>query len=169
MKFFVKTDNRISGPYSAKQILEMNLMHDTLVKEECINEWLPFSMFDFRNIAAQELILDQHKSSDSNTLTAKANGLKPDDNLPKMRQKFNKQNNLDNKHGNEVPTSTTDSNENAHKPSKTGLIIDKVLVFITAIVVFGWSLYEFLSGEKAFAVGLFIVAGLIIRNNLKKN
>ncbi len=55
-KFYIKKDNIIEGPYSAKQMLELNLMHNTLVKEECINEWLPISKYDFRGMAKQELI-----------------------------------------------------------------------------------------------------------------
>lgn len=62
-KFYINTDNKISGPYTAKQILEMNLRNDTLVKEESINEWVPVSKFDW-DVAEQKLIQKLPESSD---------------------------------------------------------------------------------------------------------
>lgn len=90
-KFYINTDNEISGPYTAKQILEMNLRNDTLVKEESINEWVPFSKFDW-DVAEQKLIQKLPESSDLNKLTDKTDDLPTHDDLPKLRREVDRQN-----------------------------------------------------------------------------
>lgn len=89
-KFYINTDNKISGPYTAKQILEMNIRNDTLVKEESINEWVPFSKFDW-DVAEQKLIQKQPESSDLNKLTDKTDDLTTHDDLPKLRREVDRQ------------------------------------------------------------------------------
>ena len=81
-KFYIKKDDKIEGPYSAKQMLELNLMHNTLVKEECINEWLPISKYDFRGMAKQELIQRLQKTSNSNVQTELKHSNVPDTSFP---------------------------------------------------------------------------------------
>lgn len=54
-KFYVKMDGETYGPYSAKEVRDLQLMDDILVTEESMNEWLPAGRFDFNDIAKKEL------------------------------------------------------------------------------------------------------------------
>ena len=54
-KFYVKMDGETYGPYSAKEIRDLQLMDDILVTEESMNEWLPAGRFDFDDMVKKEL------------------------------------------------------------------------------------------------------------------
>ena len=54
-KFYVQMDGEIFGPYSAREIVDLQLMDDILVTEESMNnEWLPAGRFDFDDMARNE-------------------------------------------------------------------------------------------------------------------
>ncbi len=54
-KFYVKMDETTFGPYSAKEILGLGLLDDTLVTEESLNgEWYPARRFDFQDMYLKE-------------------------------------------------------------------------------------------------------------------
>ena len=57
-------DGDTFGPYTAKQIQELQLMDDILVTEESMNEWLPAGRFDFNDMAKKELneLLSQRRT-----------------------------------------------------------------------------------------------------------
>lgn len=54
-KFYVKMDGEIFGPYSAKEIRDLELLDDILVTEASMNEWLPAGRFDFDDMVKKEL------------------------------------------------------------------------------------------------------------------
>lgn len=54
-KFYVKMDGETYGPYSAKEVRDLQLMDDILVTEESMNEWLPAGRFDFDDMVIKEL------------------------------------------------------------------------------------------------------------------
>lgn len=49
-------DEDIFGPYTAKEILALDLLPDIMVTEVSMDAWLPASQFDFEAIAKQELL-----------------------------------------------------------------------------------------------------------------
>lgn len=61
-------DEDIFGPYSAKEILALDLLPDIMVTEVSMDTWLPASQFDFEAIAKQEL-LSRLQSTPANTET----------------------------------------------------------------------------------------------------
>lgn len=48
-------DGETYGPYSAKEVRDLQLMDDILVTEESMNEWLPAGRFDFDDMVKKEL------------------------------------------------------------------------------------------------------------------
>lgn len=54
-KFYIRMDGETYGPYSAKEIKELQLMDDILVTEESMSEWLPAGRFDFDDMVNKEL------------------------------------------------------------------------------------------------------------------
>lgn len=55
-KFYVKMDGETFGPYSAKEVRDLQLMDDILVTEESMeDEWLPAGHFDFDDMVIKEL------------------------------------------------------------------------------------------------------------------
>lgn len=67
-KFHIRMDEDIFGPYSAKEILALDLLPDIMVTEVSMDTWLPASQFDFESIAKQEL-LSRLQSTPTNTET----------------------------------------------------------------------------------------------------
>lgn len=53
-KFYIKMDGTTFGPYSADEVLKLNLTDDVLVTEEDFGSWLPASRFDFVDMAQKE-------------------------------------------------------------------------------------------------------------------
>lgn len=55
-KFYIKMDGETFGPYSAKEVRDLQLMDDILVTEESMDgAWLPAGDFDFEDMVAKEL------------------------------------------------------------------------------------------------------------------
>lgn len=54
-KFYVKMDGDTFGPYTAKEVRDLQLLDDVLVTEESMNEWLPACRFDFDDMVRKEL------------------------------------------------------------------------------------------------------------------
>jgi hypothetical protein len=54
-KFYIKVEEATYGPYSAREVRDLQLMDDILVTEESISEWLPAGRFDFDDMARKEL------------------------------------------------------------------------------------------------------------------
>lgn len=54
-RFYVKMDEDTFGPYSAKEVRDLQLMDDILVTEERMSEWLPAGRFDFDDMVDKEL------------------------------------------------------------------------------------------------------------------
>lgn len=48
-------DGETYGPYSAKEVRDLQLMDDILVTEESMNEWLPANRFNFDDMVRKEL------------------------------------------------------------------------------------------------------------------
>lgn len=59
-------DEDIFGPYTAKEILALDLLPEIMVTEVSMDTWLPASQFDFEAIAKQEL-LSRLQSTPANT------------------------------------------------------------------------------------------------------
>lgn len=77
-KLYIKMDDQIFGPYSAKEAKKLELLDDTQVREEKMEEWMPASKFNFKDMARQEqkeVLSDQSASPDSET-EAKRQALK---------------------------------------------------------------------------------------------
>ena len=81
-KFYIKMDGDIFGPYSAKGMMELDLLPDIMVTEASIDIWQPAENFDFANLAKKE-VLERLKSTPTNdipdaisTLEQKRNELK---------------------------------------------------------------------------------------------
>jgi len=55
-KFHIRMDEDIFGPYTAKEILALDLLPDIMVTEVSMDSWLPAGQFDFKAIAKQELL-----------------------------------------------------------------------------------------------------------------
>lgn len=74
-KFYVKMDGDTFGPYTAKQIQELQLMDDILVTEESMNEWLPAGRFDFNDMVKKELneLLSQRRTQNKDEGNVGAN------------------------------------------------------------------------------------------------
>lgn len=53
-KFYVKMDGQVFGPYSTRDIIELDIPGDVLVREESIAEWNPAWFYNFRDLAAAE-------------------------------------------------------------------------------------------------------------------
>ena len=58
-------DGEIFGPYSAKGMMELNVLPDIMVTEASIDTWQPAGNFDFANLAKQE-VLERLKSAPTN-------------------------------------------------------------------------------------------------------
>lgn len=54
-KFYVQMDGTTFGPYSAREVRDLQLMDDILVTEESMDEWLPAGRFDFDDMVKKEL------------------------------------------------------------------------------------------------------------------
>ena len=54
-KFYVRMDGDTFGPYSAKEIRDLELLDDVWVTEESMSEWLPAGKFDFDDMVRKEL------------------------------------------------------------------------------------------------------------------
>ena len=54
-KFYVQMEGETYGPYTAKEIRDLQLMDDILVTEESMSEWLPAGRFDFDDMVMKEL------------------------------------------------------------------------------------------------------------------
>ena len=48
-------DEDVFGPYSAKEVISLDLPNDVLVKEESIGEWHPANHYDFIDLYGREL------------------------------------------------------------------------------------------------------------------
>lgn len=58
--FFVDINGETRGPYSAKDMLSMNLPSDTAVTEDSLNgEWYYAGSFDFEELSRNELFADE--------------------------------------------------------------------------------------------------------------
>lgn len=53
-KFYVKMDGEVFGPYSTRDIIELDIPGDVLIREESIPEWNPARFYNFRDLAATE-------------------------------------------------------------------------------------------------------------------
>lgn len=54
-KFYIKLDGDTFGPYSAKEMLNLDLLPDTMVTEESLNgTWYPASRMDFQDMYLKE-------------------------------------------------------------------------------------------------------------------
>ena len=50
-------DGEIFGPYSAKEVRDLQLMDDILVTEESMSEWLPAGRFDFDDMVKKDAVV----------------------------------------------------------------------------------------------------------------
>ena len=64
-KFYIRMDGDIFGPYSAKGMMELDMLPDIMVTEASIDTWQPAGNFDFANLAKQE-VLKRLKSTPKN-------------------------------------------------------------------------------------------------------
>ena len=54
--FYVQMDGEVFGPYSAREVKDLELLDDILVTEESMNgQWLPASKFDFDDMVRKEM------------------------------------------------------------------------------------------------------------------
>ncbi len=64
-KFYIRMDGDIFGPYSAKGMMELEMLPDIMVTEVSIDVWQPAGNFDFANLAKHE-VLERLKSAPTN-------------------------------------------------------------------------------------------------------
>lgn len=71
-KFYIQMDGDTFGPYSAKEMLDLELLPDTMVTEESLNgTWYPASRMDFNDMYLKETgtVINEdgtiHRSDDS--------------------------------------------------------------------------------------------------------
>lgn len=64
-KFYIRMDGEMFGPYSAKGMMELDMLPDIMVTEASIDTWQPAGNFDFANLAKQE-VLERLKSTPTN-------------------------------------------------------------------------------------------------------
>ena len=67
-KFYVKMENAESGPYSAKEIKELDLLEDILVRQESEMEWHEAKKYNFISLANDEFVeslYESHQISES--------------------------------------------------------------------------------------------------------
>jgi len=54
-KFYVQMDGQTFGPYSAREIRDLDLLDDVMVTEDSMNgQWLPAAKFDFDDMVRKE-------------------------------------------------------------------------------------------------------------------
>lgn len=58
-------DGDVFGPYSAKAMMELDILPDIMVTEDSIDTWQPAENFDFAQLAKQE-VLERLKSTPTN-------------------------------------------------------------------------------------------------------
>jgi len=61
-KFYIRMDGDVFGPYSAKGMMELDMLPDIMVTEDSIDTWQPAGNFDFAKMAKQE-VLERLKST----------------------------------------------------------------------------------------------------------
>ena len=117
-KFYVKMDGDTFGPYTAKQIQELQLTDDILVTEESMNEWLPAGRFDFNDMVKKELneLLSQRRTQNKDEGNVGANN-------PFIAQY------------------SGSSQKTSSKPKKTGKTILYVFISIIVVATLGGLLY----------------------------
>lgn len=64
-RFYIRMDGDVFGPYSAKGMMELDLLPDIMVTEASIDTWQPAENFDFANLAKKE-VLERLKSTPTN-------------------------------------------------------------------------------------------------------
>ena len=111
-------DGDTFGPYTAKQIQELQLMDDILVTEESMNEWLPAGRFDFNDMVKKELneLLSQRRTQNKDDGNVGANN-------PFIAQY------------------SGSSQKTSSKPKKTGKTILYVFISIIVVATLGGLLY----------------------------
>ena len=112
-------DGDTFGPFTAKQIQELQLMDDILVTEESMNEWLPAGRFDFNDMAKKEL----------------------NDHLNQRRTQNKSENNMGVNNPFIAQYSGGSSQKTLSKPKKIGRTILYVFISIIAVAILGGMLY----------------------------
>lgn len=64
-KFYIRMDGEVFGPYSAKGMMELDILPDIMVTEDSIDTWQPAENFDFVKLAKQE-VLERLKTAPTN-------------------------------------------------------------------------------------------------------
>ena len=57
-KFYVRMDGDTFGPYTAREVRDLQLLDDILVTEESMDGWLPAGKFDFDDMARKEALAE---------------------------------------------------------------------------------------------------------------
>lgn len=55
-KFYIRMDGDVYGPYSAKGMMELELLPDIMVTEFSMNSWVPAGELNFVELAKKELV-----------------------------------------------------------------------------------------------------------------
>lgn len=74
-KFYVRMDNGVFGPYTAKEMMECKLPQDIMVKEASIDKWQPAKNFDFALFVKKEILSEKLKGSSTNVTSEKTTSL----------------------------------------------------------------------------------------------
>ena len=93
-KFYIKSpsDNTISGPHSARKILEMTLPPDTLVSEENIEngQWLELTNVDLTTLSEHEPVTEEPVTNEPPIIEQKAmDEMQENDEEPLCLKKWN--------------------------------------------------------------------------------
>ncbi|MCK9159517.1 MAG: hypothetical protein M0P00_03365 [Bacteroidaceae bacterium] len=59
-KFYTKINGTIQGPYSIKELEDLNLKNDTSIREESILDWKTKDHYDFEDLKAHNSLTEQH-------------------------------------------------------------------------------------------------------------
>ena len=119
-------DEDTFGPYTAKQIQELQLMDDILVTEESMNEWLPAGRFDFNDMAKKEL----------NELLSQRRTQNKDEGNVGVNNPF-------------IAQYSGSSQKTSSKPKKTGKTILYVFISIIAVAILGLLYYKQVQNSEA--------------------
>lgn len=68
-KFYIRMDGDVFGPYSAKGMMELDLLPDIMVTEVSMDVWQPAENFDFAALAKQEVLERLHSTPTNDTPT----------------------------------------------------------------------------------------------------
>lgn len=85
-------DGEVFGPYSAKGMMELDVLPDIMVTEDAIDTWQPAGNFDFASLAKEEVI-ERLKSAKTNDVAGTA--IPQEDKRAALKRRLENKGNID--------------------------------------------------------------------------